>query len=967
MTAAMDWRPAERPLNHHPPPPNYPPPFAQQTAQPPVQIPFSDPFSASRDPFLPHGRRGSLGPPGRAWPPTPGLGNSIPPPSQHASHLSALGPPYPPPPNGLVHMPMQFDPTRRRSLGGAGSPPQMVAGPLEPPPPPPPPTFFSSRNMPPPSSPQMPPPTAPAHLASAPRGPPISSPFAGVRDLAGFASHRPPPSMPIASILGGGDERRLNSSPNTIAAGPISTRKPMQPLSPGRARASSMREGVGRREPSPLRDGVFGGSRAQSAFHDRSDLDARREVFTSPRFPRESPHSFRAFRPEQQESRVPLNGNGMIGRPNSQPLELAPPRDIDEALARRELPIDGRYGAFRHFGEPERIPRHDMHAYSNGVTSQPREHDVYGSPNLDRDGRQVPARFQQGSFGTPMAEQQAGLFRPAYQYGPDAARESIEARPMHELRRDEPRSSPPIAELPPYMRARNGFVERPLTLEEHQRMEAFRGEQPRKESDGSLHRALLGISPDLNRKGRNSPLPQAVQGAQPRHIGPGGDHPGIKMEFGRMFSGLGSGVGSATPTAGQSMNGMTTPSRLSPARHLQDGDLVRTAVAGIGDGKASSKPKGSKRGGRRSRDNEKLDMDGRATPDLQRGNKRSRTTHPSHHHHHHLHSHHHHHHHHDPVDGQAGSFNMLRFPSNPGVVAPPAHHHHHHATHAHPAHHHHRHTPKPASIPRKPSVTVSNQKVLKEAAAKPRHHLGSCVYEVALTQMSPSELARDPQIKFSTKMQTIPLLEGRENCTYTIRAPRYYLTQSHDAEAGDEPSLLAAICERRQLWGTDIYTDDSDVIAAAIHSGWLKGDFGELNNDLRDVDGEDSEADNPGISDHAASPFVLSARPTKPIKIPPDCDMHITVLILPPLETYASTMQHHIRSREWAQTKHDGMSFMIHGVEFVDESEDNRFIERGIKARKERLVKEELRRREAATGLLNLFANGQSGSVTVGA
>lgn len=51
---------------------------------------------------------------------------------------------------------------------------------------------------------------------------------------------------------------------------------------------------------------------------------------------------------------------------------------------------------------------------------------------------------------------------------------------------------------------------------------------------------LLAIG-EINRKGRISPLPQAVQGAQPQHQGPAGE-PGIKSEFGRMFSGIGSGA-----------------------------------------------------------------------------------------------------------------------------------------------------------------------------------------------------------------------------------------------------------------------------------------------------------------------------------------------------------------------------------------------------------------------------------------
>lgn len=50
--------------------------------------------------------------------------------------------------------------------------------------------------------------------------------------------------------------------------------------------------------------------------------------------------------------------------------------------------------------------------------------------------------------------------------------------------------------------------------------------------------------PDTNWKERVSPIPQAVLGAQTQAEGPGGE-PSIKNEFGRMFSGIGSGVGGA--------------------------------------------------------------------------------------------------------------------------------------------------------------------------------------------------------------------------------------------------------------------------------------------------------------------------------------------------------------------------------------------------------------------------------------
>lgn len=724
-----------------------------------------------------------------------------------------------------------------------------------------------------------------------------------------------------------------------------------------------MREGVGHPDVSPLRSAVFGEPRAQSASHERVAPEARRSVFASPQFQHESPHSFRAFRPEQQEMRTPGSGPGVLGRPSSQPIEPVGPRSVDEILARRETPSEARFATFRHFAEPprsERPPRHDAPPFPNGVTSQPREpRDVYGSPQMDRDARYTPGRLPpSGTFGTPVREDQSGLFRPIFQHGPDAARESIEPRSLHHVRREEPRPSPPVADLPPYYRPRNGFLDRPVTFEEHQRMEAMQRDESRKGSDGGA-RSLLGISPELNRKGRNSPLPQAVQGAQPRFVGPGGDNPGIKMEFGRMFSGLGSGVGSATPVAGQSANGATTPSRMSPSRQIEDGDLARTAVVGVEDAKLGSTAK-KRKGRRRSRDDDKTDADGRGTPDTQRSGKRAKTSSAAHHHHHHMIPHHHHHHH--EAEAPNGSFNTLRFPS----AGPPAsstnsnhHHHHHHATHAHPAHHHHHHHTPKAALPRKPAVTVSSQKVLDEVAEKSRKHLGSQLYTTSLSQPANADLSLDAKIKFSSNMAPITFFAGKENCTYTVRVPRTYVTNS-SPEANSEPSSFEELCRHRQLWGTDVYTDDSDVVAAAVHSGWIKGDFGDSNADLHDLCDNDSET-----SEAEMPPSDLTTKPSKPVRVPPEHDLHVTVLILPPLETYASSMQHHIRSREWNRV-HDGMSFMIHRIQFIDESPSNRFTERGLAGRKARLAQEEARRKEAAAGLL-LFSAGVAWEVRVGA
>ena len=72
-------------------------------------------------------------------------------------------------------------------------------------------------------------------------------------------------------------------------------------------------------------------------------------------------------------------------------------------------------------------------------------------------------------------------------------------------------------------------------------------------------RHSLSLLIENGKRGRVSPLPQAVQGAQARNSGPASD-PGIKNEFGRMFSGIGSGVGSSGPMG----SGTSTPFPASP-------------------------------------------------------------------------------------------------------------------------------------------------------------------------------------------------------------------------------------------------------------------------------------------------------------------------------------------------------------------------------------------------------------------
>lgn len=170
------------------------------------------------------------------------------------------------------------------------------------------------------------------------------------------------------------------------------------------------------------------------------------------------------------------------------------------------------------------------------------------------------------------------------------------------------------------------------------------------------------------------------------------------------------------------------------------------------------------------------------------------------------------------------------------------------------------------------------------------------------------------KLGFSSVPNPLPRFEGKENCTFTVRIPRFYLSDLEREE----------VTRRRALWGCDVYTDDSDPLAAAIHSGWVLGSWGD------DFDSSMLEPSNsgPGPTGKAtvndvdgqlpADKLTLTCPPPTATIPPKDKDLHLTCLVLPPLEKYTSKICHGIKSREWGNN-HDGMSFRIEKVEWVDE------------------------------------------------
>ncbi|KAM0213946.1 hypothetical protein ACHAQD_009159 [Fusarium lateritium] len=660
-----------------------------------------------------------------------------------------------------------------------------------------------------------------------------------------------------------------------------------------------------------------------------------------------------------------------------------------ERVGLRPNPYEDRYRAERErMGEVEQRERerreraysgsdsgrHSIHPGEYGHREPPRNPLPYGRP-MDRDprdqgrdprdmrerdprdgqwGRPGPGPGPDPSYRAPMEHQRphpdyppsAASYPPhglAYQGPPpDRYTPVSHAPPAHNLPPGPaPYDSPDRARMnllhaqqqPPHRRPEEGPPPPTIAYNGGHGPGQFESPRHRNSDDASApngQRNLLAIQ-EMNRKGRISPLPQAVQGAQLQQPGPTGE-PGIKSEFGRMFAGIGNGVmGVSSPITSAAM-----PFTNASLAKREDPENVTP------DSGPEAGGKGTKGRRRKLKDDDGKgddDSSGRVTP---AGRTKRPKTHQHHHHHHHPHHHHHHPADAAPLSGVAPFKNFKTgAPANEKGLPVP--HHHHPPRPMHP--HQHQPAKQPVAnaapiIPPKLKTIVKTRAVLESVSDLPRHHLGDFIYEPGLkpARLVPSHSSHRA---FASNPKPLPweLIKNKENCTLTVKVARIHLSSTSREE----------ITSRAFLWGTDIYADDSDVVAACIHSGWIKGEWAEdVDNSVLDIDQgtTDKRRKKPvNSSVDLDSEGLITAPPTSgPMPIPPQRDLHVNILILPRLVKYYASTRHGITSREFGgeyghrHAVHDGISYMIKSVRWVENGAQPQARLRG-KARRERMRK----------------------------
>lgn len=259
-------------------------------------------------------------------------------------------------------------------------------------------------------------------------------------------------------------------------------------------------------------------------------------------------------------------------------------------------------------------------------------------------------------------------------------------------------------------------------------------------------------------------------------------------------------------------------------------------------------------------------------------------------------------------------------PRKGGNSMTPVPHRHHVPHHHHPdgTIHYHRHSKPSNKTPPIPATKIINDSILETVRNVPKRHLGTVLYCPSIESPT-SPASFNSKLDYVSKPYTIPQCDGKENCTLTVRIPRFYLSKDHREQ----------VTLGRAVWGTDVYSDDSDPLAAAIHAGWIRGEWGDS------IDFSMLELTLPPDSNLKLKETTFSMVPPSPMLPPPGKALHITLLILPALQKYTSRITHGIKSRAWG-ADHDGLSYRIEKIAWVDEKA-GRAEERDGESRRKRL------------------------------
>ncbi|QNP96701.1 histone deacetylation protein Rxt3-domain-containing protein [Yarrowia lipolytica] len=249
-------------------------------------------------------------------------------------------------------------------------------------------------------------------------------------------------------------------------------------------------------------------------------------------------------------------------------------------------------------------------------------------------------------------------------------------------------------------------------------------------------------------------------------------------------------------------------------------------------------------------------------------------------------------------------------PKEPKSLQKHAHPHPHPHPHKHHHHHHHHHRSF-RNLKSKQDVNNKDVYSFVKATPFPKTDLGVLEYTTNLDTCLQGVL--------------LPNLQLHVDCTIQVLIPRKHLRK--------ESNILV---QRREIWGTDIYTDDSDIVSVLYHTGVLptRAQVDAFYSTLRAQEEGDADDTTDG---HLEDEHPVTVGPNSHLvtstsdneQIYGDC--LVTLRALPKLTEYTGCYRNGINSRSWKH--HDGGSYAIQKVEFLKHDQAEYVLRRNKRSR----------------------------------
>ncbi|VUG17688.1 DEBR0S2_13916g1_1 [Brettanomyces bruxellensis] len=240
----------------------------------------------------------------------------------------------------------------------------------------------------------------------------------------------------------------------------------------------------------------------------------------------------------------------------------------------------------------------------------------------------------------------------------------------------------------------------------------------------------------------------------------------------------------------------------------------------------------------------------------------------------------------------------------------------------------------------KRKVTVSSRDILNIAAGYPRKRIGSVIYtdyptypslirhwknlseqdteKLALDKARSEEVEKQRKeygILVNKRVELLPsLISHYTNCTIDVYVPYH--------EMFDNSNVYD-----KRIWGTDVYTDDSDIVAILYHCGILHSQD-PTRRKVRKISKRQEKEQTRDLDTNATSmnyQFTSYSGPITPgnsenlhnitgsaVSEEAAADLIVTLVILPTLKEYKGCYRNNYYSRSWKN--HDGCSIAVYGV-----------------------------------------------------